>query len=197
MPPRACHYSQAADARGVNLPLPLSYEPSLPLIDPSFMLPLLLRPLYFMMSLSLLKSSGLFYLLRVCRALKLKPLCLRVPNCLSILCVCCSVSVIPPIKAEPSWLFWELAGEASQCRLKGKCPANMPMMGKNLWRDLSSSECLYMCVDLPIALCLCHILSWQGLLPLITALKSLSFRDAFSLYFVPTCCCFVAWNCHH
>lgn len=51
------------------------------------MLPFLLLPLCFMMSLSPLKSSGLFYLLGACRALKLNPLCLRAPRCPSVLCV--------------------------------------------------------------------------------------------------------------
>lgn len=40
---------------------------------------------------SLLKSSGLVYLLRVRWALKVKPLCLWVPNCLFVLSFCCSV----------------------------------------------------------------------------------------------------------
>lgn len=79
-----------------------------PLRDPSFLHPILLPPLYFMMSLCLLKSSRLFYLRHMCRALKVKPRCLWVPNCLSILCFCFSVSVLP-IKAQLPLLFWEIA----------------------------------------------------------------------------------------
>lgn len=56
------------------------------------------------------RAPGCFIPFRVCRALKLKPLCLRVPNCLSILCVCFSVSAQRcPIKAQLPLLFWELA----------------------------------------------------------------------------------------
>lgn len=79
----------------------------LPLSKPSFTRPLLLPSLRFMMSLSRLKSSGLFYLLRMCWALKVKPLCLWVPDCLSILCVCFSVSALP-IKAQLPSAFWEI-----------------------------------------------------------------------------------------
>lgn len=70
--------------------------------------PLLLPWLRFMMSLSLLKSSGLFYLLRMCWALKVKPRCLWPPDCLSVLCVCFSVAA-SPIKAQLPSAFWEIA----------------------------------------------------------------------------------------
>lgn len=89
-------------------PEPSSASSPLPLSEPSFTRPLLLPSLRFMMSLSLLKSSGLFYLLRMCWALKVKPLCLWLPHCLSILCVFFSVAA-SPIKAPLPSAFWEPA----------------------------------------------------------------------------------------
>lgn len=85
---------------------------SLPLREPSFMRPLLLPSLRFMMSLSLLKSSGLFYLLRMCWALKVKPRCLWLPDCLSILCVCFTVAS-SSIKAQLASAFWEITPATS------------------------------------------------------------------------------------
>lgn len=89
-------------------PEPSSASSPRPLSQPSFTRPLLLPSLPFMMSLSLLKSSGLFYLLRMCWALKVKPLCLWLPRCLSILCGSFSVAAAP-IKAPLPSLFWETA----------------------------------------------------------------------------------------
>lgn len=89
-------------------PEPSSASSPLPLSEPSFTRPLLLPSLRFMMSLSLLKSSGLLYLLRMCWALKVKPLCLWLPDCLSILCVFFSVAA-SPIKAPLPSVFWEPA----------------------------------------------------------------------------------------
>lgn len=43
----------------------------------------------------------------MCRALKVKPPCLRLPECLSILCVCFSVAA-SPIKARQPSGFWEI-----------------------------------------------------------------------------------------